>query len=722
MNESSAAIHPRTTSSSTNRFENSNHDGDSRRRRPRPVGPPRLFAPVLAIATMKICLRGIGSIAVAHNTDIYFRSQAQASSPNFVNDRRERRNRNKHYSRFLYDCFSLEEACNSCSKNRAHANVDVICDVICGRLFEYDSHHNGELCHYTPGYSSRRIEPNYSIEQFGQADNRSLKHLSPSSLKKPRDHDNSIIQHHLHHYQQGQLSQQLSSSQQLCFHDDTLTHFSGSLSRSSQNYLQIHRGGANRFVEDDEHDKYGNNKNDNNGKTAGMGLRKHSPVVYQHFGRSRSRGGGHPHHSQADDAPLNFILLGPNVDHWKTVGQTLASRGFNVMACERMVEDDQKRKDKHHGYSDEDGGNEDNKGRTTIYEDAPELVLEILDALKWDKAVLVGCDDESSLAMETAMMLAPDRVAGLILCGDLTAANRLAEETGGVRVLDSFLLRVLDCPFVIVWDGGARSIVSGASAHEAIETTQSSSPFGDGDGVVGGRCVILGGGSAPHRTKPEYFAWILARFVEEKLEHHSMDNTVDGKRKSIVSESTSLNNNDSDRKTRQHRGGIMRNLNLPFGIDSLVSPEGRLLLGRAIAAAIFYTSIMKVVFVQYGILRIWWISIKNSVDSVDALRRKIVQVMGAFLWNFGYVPKLFKFSLKRTKELDNEDGIDSSSKIETEEAIPEKEETDGNTSFNPPSKSSDEDGTDDSQQEDEDEDNEDAFRIRPLFFLDNIFT
>ena len=330
---------------------------------------------------------------------------------------------------------------------------------------------------------------------------------------------------------------------------------------------------------------------------------------------------------------------------------------------------------------------------------------------------MVGCDDESLLAMETAMMLAPERVAGLILCGDLTRANRFAKEAGGVRVLDSFLHRVLDCPFVIVWDGGARSIVSGSSAHEAIETT--SSPFDDDDNNgVDGRCVILGGGSAPHRTKPEYFAWVLARFVEEKLEYQTRY-AVGGKRRPTMTESSATEENDRT-KTRQNRGGILQNLNLPFGIDSVVSPEGRLLLGRAVAAAIFYTSVMKVIVVQYGVIRLGWISVKNSADSVDVLRRKIFQVIGAFFWNFGYVPRLFKFSSKRTKELDEDDIGSINSKIVTVESS--EDNGSNENSVDSPATSPDGDGTDDPRKEDEDEDNEDPLRIKPLFFLDNIFT
>jgi hypothetical protein len=59
------------------------------------------------------------------------------------------------------------------------------------------------------------------------------------------------------------------------------------------------------------------------------------------------------------------------------------------------------------------------------------------------------------------MMLAPDRVAGLVLSGDPTEPSRLASVTG-VDVLDSFLRRILGCPFIIVWDGDSSSGVPGS--------------------------------------------------------------------------------------------------------------------------------------------------------------------------------------------------------------------------------------------------------------------
>lgn len=123
-------------------------------------------------------------------------------------------------------------------------------------------------------------------------------------------------------------------------------------------YLVL-RGGENR--EDTAFSGFYNRLNDkqwrnNNSKRNVKRHKNHSPVVYQYFGKSRNRPS-----SQADEAPLNFILLGPNVDHWKTVGQILSSRGFNVMACERMIAD-----------------NDENFEAATKFADAPELVLEIL--------------------------------------------------------------------------------------------------------------------------------------------------------------------------------------------------------------------------------------------------------------------------------------------------------------------------------------------------------
>jgi hypothetical protein len=357
---------------------------------------------------------------------------------------------------------------------------------------------------------------------------------------------------------------------------------------------------GSRFLGNDPNN---HNNNNNNNK------RWHSPVVYRYYGRNRSRG-------HQDSIP--FILLGPNVDHWREVGKILATRGFSVMACERVAQD------KDHPIR---------LDTTTANDDGPNLVLEILDALRWNRAILVGCDKESVLAMETAMDLAPEKVAGLVLCGDLTDANRLASEAGS-HGLDAFLRSILDCPFTIVWNGeyGRR-----APSHSNND-----------------RVLILGAGTAPHRRKAEQFAWVLTRFVEEKL--------ASLRSKPHVAVARPQQETPSPRPPNRLSRG-MSNLNLPLGLESLVTSEGRLVLGRSIATALFYIIMMKVALVQYGMLRGGLIEIKAKYDTVDKLRRTIFKAVGGFIVNYGYIPRLFSF--KKAAEDDEDDLLLSSQNIIT---------------------------------------------------------
>ena len=186
--------------------------------------------------------------------------------------------------------------------------------------------------------------------------------------------------------------------------------------------------------------------------------------------------------------------------------------------------------------------------------------------------------------------------------------------------------------------------------------------------------------------------------------------------------------------TRQNNGTILQNLNLPFGINSVVSPEGRLLLGRAVAAALFYISLAKVVLVQYGNLRSGLISVKTSVDSVDALRRKVFQAVGAFIVNFGYLPRLFKFS---AREVDEDEDIggrktvvvdppevladnDSSESKHDDGAAGEGDSSESQTDEIPDNKG--DDNKIKEEADDNDDNEEDKSRFKPFFFLDNIIT
>jgi hypothetical protein len=101
----------------------------------------------------------------------------------------------------------------------------------------------------------------------------------------------------------------------------------------------------------------------------------HSPVIYQYFtARGSPSHRGHPIHQPRPSSQLNFLFFGPNVDHWKTVGPILASRGFNVMACERVEED-------HDEPSVIQGARQDGHGEDRS-EDAPNLILQIMGTWK----------------------------------------------------------------------------------------------------------------------------------------------------------------------------------------------------------------------------------------------------------------------------------------------------------------------------------------------------
>lgn len=416
----------------------------------------------------------------------------------------------------------------------------------------------------------------------------------------------------------------------------------------------------------------------------------HSPVVYQYYGRSRIR--GNPSDS------VHFILLGPNVDHWKAVGQVLASRGFNTIACERLEKGDA-------------------RGRQQRNEDSPNLVLEVMEALKWKKVIIVGCDAESILAMETAMMLSPDQVVGLVLAGDLAGSNQVAAASG-VGELDTFLKRVLDCPFLIVWDGDSPTVVSGASAHKALGADNS-----------GDRCVILGGGSAPHRLKPEQFAWVLTRFVEEKLEI-----SVRKQVPTIKSRTTGSTIGGGD-QSMSITESFLRALNLPFGVNTLVSPEGRLLLGRAIAAGLFYITAMRIVVIQYGILRTGLIAIKSRYESIDALTKKSIQAVGAFIVNFGYIPRLL--TVKRATDDEEDENRRSGTivlenppveeekgpidEVEIKEDVPEGMAVEESDPVQEPSSSQESKDSDDTEKSSKEEIERPPL-FKPFFFLDNVVT
>lgn len=284
-------------------------------------------------------------------------------------------------------------------------------------------------------------------------------------------------------------------------------------------------------------------------------------VQYRYFGKSRSRLRNH------DSIP--FILLGPSVDDWRTVGQNLAARGFSVMAASL----------------DEEEASVHSTSGTFPHERHERMVEAILEALRWNRAILVGCDGAAILAIKAALQLAPEgRVAGLLLCGDLSDVQR---QTGD---LDVFLGRNLACPFSVIWDGD-----------------KSTMPVADDVVNDGHRCLIRGGGSAPHRRLPEQFAWALTRFVEEQV----------APLRNGISEVASA--------ARHFR----------FPDSKFVTPGGLLVAGRVLAEVVFYVSAMKVIMFQYENIYYGILRINNWYKTMAVWPRRILKVLGEAVLGWG---------------------------------------------------------------------------------------
>lgn len=350
--------------------------------------------------------------------------------------------------------------------------------------------------------------------------------------------------------------------------------------------------------------------------------KKENPFVYRYFGRLRDR-----------EDSLPFIVFGPRIDDWKRVGKILASRGFNVMTCERVNTAENK-----------SGGGRIPK--EVEEEEDTYLVLTILNALKWKRAILVGCDTEVTMAIEAATKLAPDRVAGLVLCGDLsgtqeymkntvinsrldpsspigTATNQMQQNTH--IHLDIFLRNRIDCPSTIVWDGNLSTL---SSTRGKKATSSPVSIFDDMHSEIAGTSIILGGGSAPHIRLPDQCAWVLTRFVEEKIFFKQ-------KIESLIDEENSLSYTNKDGNTKTQRSklpgsrsnqGTLYNLMLPREVNELLETifsRSLVVSGRVIAAAIIYISIARATIFQYKNIRMGIVQIKSSYLSFPTWKKQL---------------------------------------------------------------------------------------------------
>ena len=154
------------------------------------------------------------------------------------------------------------------------------------------------------------------------------------------------------------------------------------------------------------------------------------------------------------------------------------------------------------------------------------------------------------------------------------------------------------------------------------------------------------------------------------------------------------------------------------------------MVGRVVAASLFYITLMRVIIIQYGSLHAGLIGIKSQYDTVDALRRKVFQAIAAFFWNYGYIPCLF--SVKKAVEVVEDRSVSGNvvSPLAAEEKGSredlEVEDKESDVSKDTATdEEEDKTAKKDDEQVDDDQsprDNDERPRFRPLFFLDHVVT
>lgn len=365
-----------------------------------------------------------------------------------------------------------------------------------------------------------------------------------------------------------------------------------------------------------------------------------TPIVYRYYPRHQSR--------TISAGSVPFVLLGPNVDHWKQVAQQLSLRGFNVIAVGpkdqvlpttisvTTTSSATKTKPSYELGLSSAGVASSNDSISDRYLEGPALVLQLLDALRWKKIILVGCDSESALAIQAALLLPSDRIAGLILCGNIqeseTTFLEYSSYRGGPFELDRFLHERLSCPFTIVWDG----------THEkaAISSTtptldMSFKPIASGSGSVSShRSVIIGGGTSPHRRRPGIFAWILTRFVEERVVPAvSIQSPTSSTAAGVAVRRTIASRIPSSTKdtipslsvlpmwlSSSPLWKIPARIPVLWNVDDMFNEESMVVFGRIVATAIFYAISLKVLVYQYG-------NIRDIIDIVTSTPRLIISMI-----------------------------------------------------------------------------------------------
>jgi hypothetical protein len=465
-----------------------------------------------------------------------------------------------------------------------------------------------------------------------------------------------------------------------------------------------------------------------------------TPIVYRYYPRHASIAQRRSS-STGLVSRLPIVLLGPNVDHWKVVAQQLSSRGFNVIAVGPKEELFPSTTNKS-TLSNSQGLQSESEVQvsstsTSRYLEGPALVLQLLDTLKWKKIILVGCDTESAWAIQAALHLPAERIAGLIMCGNLEECKTIFVEDipshyqiKTTMSLDRFLHERLNCPFTIVWDGTNENDSVSSTSSESVPISISS--LSSKSNPNHRRTIILGGGIAPHRRRPGIFAWIVTRFIEEQIAPvivsipssskasvtaaGSIGNTI---RKSRLPPPPSSSNKDPSSAVLPVWLSSLPIWKYPsripvlWNVDDMFNEESMVVFGRIVATAIFYAISFKVFVFQYGNIR----DILDFITSTPGL--VIYKLQNHVSSIFSIIILIARLPLKiipfRNRKLHHHDTVNATTGI----IMNQSSDNEAVVSTDTDTVSTDGD-CEDNENESPDAPKSDDRDLRPFFFLDHV--
>jgi hypothetical protein len=157
------------------------------------------------------------------------------------------------------------------------------------------------------------------------------------------------------------------------------------------------------------------------------------------------------------------------------------------------------------------------------------------------------------------------------------------------------------------------------------------------EAMLSNRYVILGGGAAPHRRRPELFAWVLTRFVEEKIAGTAAAGTPQQQQQPVLAKRGGQQDSPygDEFSSNPNAAPEPRPLNRLVRLQEFFSPGSFLVTGRVVATMIFYWAIMKVGIHQFDNICAGMVNVQSAVKHVQSWRATTFRFVGRLFSKLG---------------------------------------------------------------------------------------